>query len=420
VSIALDLTHTAHCRAQTGIQRVTRQLLAHLAAVGEDPVPLVYDRYARRWRGPDATERARLAPSAAEIPGAKRGEVWTFGQKLRGWLKRGAASEVSVNRPTRLLAPEIFTPEVFVAYAGLRQRLGGPAGAVFYDAVVLRYPQLSPPASVARFPDYLRELAQFDGVAAISEASRSELLDQWKRLGCRNPPPVAAIPLGVDAVSGAKNARREGMLSDGATALAERLREGFSRHPEWEDWPGVLCVCTIEGRKNHLALLEACESLWREGVHFQLWLAGLPRPETAQSALQRAAELERSHRPVRVFGAVSDELLEALYAACKFTVYPSLYEGFGLPVMESLIRRRPCVCGRGGALVEVAQGGGCAVVDEPTAPALAAALRNLLEDTVFYACLVEAAGRRRFPNGSDYARRIAAWLETLAPHPRPD
>jgi len=47
-----------------------------------------------------------------------------------------------------------------------------------------------------------------------------------------------------------------------------------------------------------------------------------------------------------------------------FTVYPSLMEGFGIPILESLWHGKPCVCGGNGALGEVARGGGCLIVDQ--------------------------------------------------------
>ena len=102
-----------------------------------------------------------------------------------------------------LLAPEIFGERNFHAYAKLRAKLGGVAGAVFHDAVALRLPQFSQPSTVARFPGYLRELAAFDGVAANSKASRNELLAQWDRLRLRATPSAVAIPLGRAAIHAA-------------------------------------------------------------------------------------------------------------------------------------------------------------------------------------------------------------------------
>jgi glycosyltransferase involved in cell wall biosynthesis len=388
--VVLDLTQTAHCPAHTGVQRVCRQLLAALAANGADPVALINDPYARRWRVPDTAERALLSPAVAENPGHRRSEVWTAGQRLRGFLRRGAEPDWAALRGAPLLAPEIFSADVFTAYAELRSRLGGAVVTVFHDAVALRFPELTPPASVARATDYLRELAGFDGVAADSQASKADLLEQWTRLGVRQPPPVEAIPLAVDAPSVTTSTRPTGA-------------------------PLILCVGTIEGRKNHLALLEAAESLWAEGAEFRLALAGLPRPETASPALFMAANLQNAGRPLDLLGVVPESHLQELYAECRFTVYPSLYEGFGLPVAESLRRGRPCVCGRGGALAEMADGGGCLVVAEPSSSNLADAIRTLLGDPALQSRLAAEAAARRFPSWMDYARQLLAWAKSLRP-----
>ncbi len=390
--VVLDLTNTAHCRSATGVQRVTRQLYAALGETGAQPQALVRDRYAKRWRGPDARERALLSPDAAESPGASRSEVWSLGQKLRGLLRLVTEPDWEKLSGTALLAPEIFSEEVFPDYAPLRAKLGGPAAALFYDAVAVRFPALTPKGNVARVENYLRELASFDGVAAISEASRADLLEQWARLGVRDAPPVVAIPLGV---------------TPPATPLS----------PPQADNHGVgamiLSVGSIEGRKNHQALLEAAEMLWREGRHFRLILAGLRRPETAAPALHFAAALQSAGRPLQLAGAVGDRRLEELYERCRFTVYPSLYEGYGLPVAESLLRSSPCICGTGGALAEVAPGGGCLVVPEPDAEHLASAMRSLLDDDTLHARLCAEAARRQFPSWADYARKLSAWLTTL-------
>jgi glycosyltransferase involved in cell wall biosynthesis len=392
VPVVLDLSHTAHCRSHTGIQHTCRQLLAALQDNGATPVAVIYDRYAHRWRSPDATERALLSPAAADNPGHRRGEVWTLAQKLRGLAHRGAEPDWAALRDAPLIVPEIFTPRVFAALPELRARARGPAITIFYDAVVLRHPELSPPASVARFASYLRELANFDGIAAISEASRAELLEHWQRLEVRNPPPVVAIPLGVSPPREAPE-----------PLTPENARLGAF----------ILSVGTIEGRKNHLALLEAAEILWREGRHFRLVLAGLHRPETASPALQLAASLQAAGRPLDLPGPVPDSVLTGYYYLSRFTVYPSHYEGFGLPVAESLLRLRPCICGTGGALAEVSAGGGCLVVPEPSAAHLAQAMRKLLDDDALYSRLTAEAAQRRFSTWADYSRRLREWLGTL-------
>ncbi len=103
---------------------------------------------------------------------------------------------------------------------------------------------------------------------------------------------------------------------------------------------------------------------------------------------------------------VSDEDLVSAYRECSFTVYPSLIEGFGLPIHESLWFGRPCVCGTNGALGETSAGGGCLPCDQTRPDLLAAAIRQLLTDRSLYMQLAEEAERRPFRTWAQYAKTM--------------
>jgi glycosyltransferase involved in cell wall biosynthesis len=268
----------------------------------------------------------------------------------------------------------------------------GPRVAVFHDAIALKFPEITPPKTVARFPAYLHELLAFDGVAANSEDSRATLVDYWRWLGIANPPPVQAISLGVDSTH---------------------------FHPANEPSPGsslpvVLCVGSIEGRKNHLALLDACEQLWARGRRFELRLVGLAQVQTGAAALARMRSLHASGRPLRYDGPLGDAGVAAAYAGCAFTVYPSIIEGFGLPVIESLARGKPCICSARGALGESARGGGCVPLASVDATGLAHAMERLLTTPDELAALATAARARHFKTWADYAAELSAWSRSLS------
>jgi glycosyltransferase involved in cell wall biosynthesis len=288
-----------------------------------------------------------------------------------------------------LIVPEIFSPAVAAALPSLFAAAGGPRVAIFHDAIALRLPELTPAGTVARFPAYLQELLAFDGIAAVSADSRDALLDYWRWLGVKRTPPVRAIQLGVDAPA--------------ASAPA----------PAPAGPPVVLCVGSIEGRKNHLALLDAAESLWASGLNFQLRLIGLAQPATGAAALARLGELRAAGRPVRHDGPVGDDAVAAAYAACAFTVYPSIAEGFGLPVLESLAHGKPCVCSARGALGEAAAGGGVVALPEVSSTAIAAAIARLLSDPSELAVLAAAARLRPRRTWWDHAADLSGWIGEL-------
>ncbi len=386
--ILFDASHTSHTSAQTGIQRVCRTFFNELAATG--PVaPICYDPHLIDWRPLRDDETAVLRDQSGGA-GKSRGAKWTLRQKLTGAGTRWLGRKPVLPEASGLICPELFSAKVGARLPELLARAAGPRVAIFYDAIALKFPELTPAGTVARFPAYLRELLVFDGIAAISEDSAAALRDYWKWLGVASAPPVHAIPLAID-----------------------RSHTDTSPVSAPAGLPRILCVCTIEGRKNHLALLEACESLWSAGLKFELQLIGMPRPDTAGAALARIASLQQAGRPVLFPGPVPEAELHAAYRGCAFTVYPSIIEGFGMPVLESLQHGKPCICSGRGALGESAHGGGCVPLDTVDAATLAPAIRRLLEQPADLVALAESARTRRLKTWPDYAAEFTRWMQAL-------
>ncbi len=116
---------------------------------------------------------------------------------------------------------------------------------------------------------------------------------------------------------------------------------------------------------------------------------------------------------MRFDGAVDDATLEEAYAAAAFTVYPSVAEGFGLPVGESVARGVPCICSGRGALGEAARGGGCLTLDTMDATSLESANARLLCSPDERPTLAAAAPARPPRSMADYAREVAGCIKTL-------
>lgn len=133
-------------------------------------------------------------------------------------------------------------------------------------------------------------------------------------------------------------------------------------------------------------------------------LAALARPELQDAALvragsrfgkgrkQRVAQLGIAERVIEL-GSVPDAVLRHLYAACDVLAQPSLYEGFGVPVIEAMASGLPVVCSDGGSLPEVAGNGAlvvpCAEAGEEAARVLAAALASVISKPTLHAELRE-------------------------------
>ncbi|KXU35869.1 hypothetical protein AXK11_04865 [Cephaloticoccus primus] len=295
-----------------------------------------------------------------------------------------------------LIVPELFNPNL-TRYAPLF-KIPGPKVAIFHDAIPLKLPELSPAKTVAFFPGYLHALLQFDGIAANSEDSAQTLRDYFRWLGAPRTPQVIAIPLGV--------------------SLPTTLPAPPSPQTGDDPPPTVLTVGSIEGRKNHLALLDAAEMLWAKGRQFKLHIIGLAQSETGRAALEKIAALQAAGRPLHYAGHASRAAVETAYAQCAFTVYPSLIEGFGLPVIESLARGRPCICSGRGALGEVSRGGGALALDRMDAPSIADAIDALLQSPEYRAKLAAESRTRCFRNWADYTSELLNWMDTLPPRSR--
>jgi glycosyltransferase involved in cell wall biosynthesis len=113
---------------------------------------------------------------------------------------------------------------------------------------------------------------------------------------------------------------------------------------------------------------------------------------------------------------MDERSLNAAYRSAAFTVYPSLMEGFGLPVIESLARGKACVCSGLGALGESARGGGCFLLDGLDSKSLASAIGQLLGDPQLLLRLEGEARARTFKTWAQYAAEISDWMATLPRH----
>jgi glycosyltransferase involved in cell wall biosynthesis len=248
-------------------------------------------------------------------------------------------------RAARLRAPLLLCPANLAPAASRRTVL------VLHDAAALRHPGWYSGAYAAWQRRLLPVLAaRARRIVTVSAFSRAELAEL---LGV-DPARVSVVPGGVDE-----------RFSPAADAAAARGALGLER-------PYALCVASHTARKNLGALVPAARALAADGV--ELVVAGGHRPQFA--AEQRLDAL-------RLLGHVDDALLAGLYAGAEAFALPSLYEGFGLPVLEAMASGTPVLTTTAGALPETC-GGAAWLVDDPTAFA-----------TELPALLADAAARER-------------------------
>ncbi len=246
---------------------------------------------------------------------------------------------------------------------GLRVPLRAPVPlvATIYDVIPLIFPELFRRRDVIVLSGYLRQIARSARVVlTISEQSRYDI---HSRLGVPKER-IAVTYLAASAVFAPQSADR-------IRATCERL--GIRM-------PYFLCVGTIEPRKNLSRVMEAFARLRSRGAPHRLVLVGKAGP-LAAPILAAATRLGLDDA-IQITGFVADEDLAALYSGATAFVYPSLYEGFGLPPLEAMSCGCPVITSNCSSLLEVVGPAGVQV-DPYNVPALMAAMERLMNDPAF-------------------------------------
>jgi alpha-1,3-rhamnosyl/mannosyltransferase len=235
-----------------------------------------------------------------------------------------------------------------------------PSIITLHDLSHLHYPQLHPNERVA----YLRRqlphsLLNARHIIVDAQSTRQELIDIFDLPGEQ----ISVIPLGVDPSFHTVN-----------TGPTSSTLERFELRPKHY----LLSVGTLEPRKNIERTLQAYTALPEYlRKDFPLVLSGGKGWKDA--AIH--ARLKQIKPPGRVIltGYVDHHDLLALYAACTAFVYPSLYEGFGLPILEGMAAGAPVITSNVSAMPEVA-GDAALLIDPNSVDELAAAMQHVLED----------------------------------------
>jgi glycosyltransferase involved in cell wall biosynthesis len=253
---------------------------------------------------------------------------------------------------------------------------------VIHDAAALRHPEWYSRTYAAWQWRMLPAIARGAlHVVTVSEFSRRELCEL---LGLA-PEQVSVVGGGVDPA-----------FSPNADPEPARAALGLAAGPY------VLCVASQTARKNLRALVPAARALAAEGV--DVVVAGGRRPQFAR---------EHGLGGLRMLGHVDDLLLPGLYAGARAFVLPSLYEGFGLPVLEAMASGVPVVAADTTALPDTCGGAACLVA--PEGEAVRDALLSLLGDPAERERLASAGRRRASGFGWDRtAREVDALLSAVA------
>jgi glycosyltransferase involved in cell wall biosynthesis len=247
---------------------------------------------------------------------------------------------------------------VWTPYLSLSSIPNKPHAMTVHDVVFERYPEYTKGRLANWYLNQAKKAArQADGLITISQFSRSEILELWR----------PTSPVFVATLASSKP---------------------MSVHQDLTNKVNVLYVGGFDLRKNIPALIEAFATVVRSFPEARLFLPGRYSPSSLVPDLQDIIEQFALQKHIVFPGFVSDEELAQLFQKTRVFVYPSTYEGFGLPILEAMGQGVPVICADQGAMSEVA-GDAAYTVDVSDKKALAQAIKEVLESDTLAKSLQE-------------------------------
>ncbi len=367
----MDVNLCATSNLHTGIQRVVRETAPRWVKQF-DAIPVGWAPSRAGFRPLTHTETQRVLDWSGPITEAVDTDE---GPLLVPWETMVAAME---------LQPSI---EISDRLSCLARYSGNSLGVIGYDCIPVTSFETITPGDHGFFAAYLNMVKYAESIVTISRSALQEFAGFVDMLGASHHrvPRVLECQLPTEQPL-AEAPRVEG--PGGSEAL-----------------PLVLSVGSHEPRKNHLAVLFAAESLWREGLPFSLEFVG-GSGWMSEDFYREVALLQKKGRSVTVRKGVSDRELNETYRRAAITLFPSLHEGFGLPVAESLAFGTPVITSNFGSMSEIAGAGGAILVDPRDDTALIDALRQSLTVPSLLARLTAEAKASRKRTWDEYAQEL--------------
>jgi hypothetical protein len=259
-------------------------------------------------------------------------------------IKRALQRQETSNRPVREWVDFAKDDEVLIlgmAWENLniqrtlgeqREKVGFRLVQLVYDLIICLYPQLHHPSNYAPYTSHMKGVvADSDKLLAISESTKKDILKFAKREHL-TPPKIEVIRLGDELLK---------------RTVKKPLIAGLDKE-------FILCVGTVEVRKNHTLLYYAYKLAASKGIELpQLVIVGGSGWYSGDVQYLMTTDPEMQSK-IKIVHGLPDDNLAWLYEHCSFTVYPSMYEGWGLPIAESLAYGKLCLSSSTSSMTEIA------------------------------------------------------------------
>jgi glycosyltransferase involved in cell wall biosynthesis len=258
---------------------------------------------------------------------------------------------------------------------------------IFYDDVILKLPDIYQP-DVVNFTNYVKFiLSTADYILPISNYSYNNLLEHKKIFG-------------ID-----KSITIKPCILPGEFTSSPRIME-YKTYARYQ----ILCVSIIAQRKNQLSLITAVQNLQKKyDIELILVAENISGRPADTEYYQTIIDTIKGNPNIQLLiGTVDDIALSNYYKSCYLTVYPSIEEGFGLPILESIWYCKPCICMNYGAMAEVGQIG-CIRVNNNNE--FENAIERILTDKTVLENLVSEIKSSKIRTWQEYADDIAKIID---------
>lgn len=233
-----------------------------------------------------------------------------------------------------------------------------------HDMLPVKHPEFFTKETVKNFESLLTQLQSSDHVICVSESTRRDFQD-------------LNLPIPLHQIHVTPLAADPGMVRVTDLDTLNRLRQSLRIRPTDRI---ILSLCTLEPRKNLSTLISAFELLRHQsgGDSVKLILAGALGWKTNE--LRERIETSLASSAIIITGHIPEGCLASIYSIADVFVYPSLYEGFGLPPLEAMQCGTPVVVGNTSSLPEVV-GNGAVMIDPRSVLEMATAIEKLLSSS---------------------------------------
>lgn len=328
--------------------------------------------------------RPRLVRLALKVlrhlPNRVRRVASRIGHRLNAAMKRGRTTLLSDLHADLLYCP--FT-------APLYAQTGVPAVCTIHDLQYRTYPEFFAPEEVAnRDRNFVDACRQATMLAAVSNYSRDSAMGH----GGVNPDRIRTIYL--------RTAQRVLQADEDPTAILSRLGLSAGRY--------MIYPANFWRHKNHEMLFTAFGIAAVNGLAHDMKLVCTGAPGSRQAWLEQAAASMGLAERIVFPGFIPTHEFRLLMTHCSAVIFPSLYEGFGLPVIESMVAGAPVACSNATSLPEVAAD--AALLFDPRIPTqIASAMITISSDESLRTRLAQA-GRQRAAEFTDSRRMALEYL----------